>query len=338
MVEIGVAIAIVTYRCADLTIDCLRSIEAERSTPGVHIRAIVVDNESGDARLIENAIVAQNWSSWVTVISSPTNGGFGYGNNVAFQRAYNDGPPDYLYVLNPDTRVLKGAIGTLVRFLEAHPDVGVAGGSFENFDGSDWPIAFRFPSILSELEGGLRLGLATHILQQWVVAKQMSQMSQPTDWVSGASFMIRREVIDAIGGFDENYFLYFEDIDFCFRAKKAGYSTWYVPASRVMHVGGQSTKVMERNAAPKRLPAYWFKSRRRYFAVNHGVRYAIATDVVALLVHGLGYLKHVVLRRADRGVPYFLADLATHSILWPSNREVIAIKQFMPALTHVNPS
>ena len=114
----------------------------------------------------------------------------------------------------------------------------------------------------------------------------MSQVPQSIDWVPGASMMIRRTVVDSIGGFDENYFLYFEETDFCFRAKKAGFSTWYVPQSRVMHIAGQSTKLTERNAAPKRLPAYWFESRRRYFAAAHGIRYAMATDAVALLAHG----------------------------------------------------
>jgi GT2 family glycosyltransferase len=233
-------------------------------------------------------------------------------------------------MLNPDTVVRKGAIGALVRFLEAHPDVGIAGSSFENFDGSDWPIAFRFPSFTSELEHGLQFSLATRVFRRWVVAAQMSPMEQPIDWVPGASMMIRRAVIDTIGGFDENYFLYFEETDFCFRAKKAGFSTWYVPGSRVMHIAGQSTKLTERKAAPKRLPDYWFESRRRYFAATYGVRYAMVTDVVALLAHGLGSLKRVAQRRTGGGTPHFLADFARHSVLWPKNRKLDVIKHFIP--------
>ena len=259
MSNIDVVVVVVSYRCADLTIDCLRSVEVERSTVDVRIRAIVVDNASGDASLISQAIEAHGWSSWTTLIIAPRNGGFAYGNNLAFQRAYEDHAPDYLLMLNPDTVVRKGAIGALVRFLEAHSSVGIAGSSFENLDGSEWPIAFRFPSILGELEHGLQFGLATRIFRPWVGAVQMSQVPQPIDWVPGASMMIRRTVVDSIGGFDENYFLYFEETDFCFRAKGAGFSTWYVPESRVMHIAGQSTKLTERNAAPIRLPAYWFE-------------------------------------------------------------------------------
>ena len=196
MSAVAVVVAIVSYQCADLTIDCLRSVDAERSTVDVHIRAIVVDNASGDASLISQAIEAHGWSSWITLIIAPRNGGFAYGNNLAFQRAYEDHPPDYLLMLNPDTVVRKGAIGALVRFLEAHPGVGIAGSSFENLDGSEWPMAFRFPSILGELEHGLQLGLATRVFRPWVGAVHMSQVPQSIDWVPGASMMIRRTVVE----------------------------------------------------------------------------------------------------------------------------------------------
>jgi GT2 family glycosyltransferase len=317
---VDVAIVIVTYHSANLTIDCLSSIAAERSTPGVNIRAVVVDNASGDAKLVANAIDQHDWWSWVTLITAPKNGGFAYGNNLALQRANADGPPKYLHMLNPDTVVRKGAIGELVRFLEAHPDVGIAGGSFELVDGSEWPKAFRFPSLLSEFEEGLQFGLASRILRRWVVPQLMTPVAQPIDWVVAASMMIRWSVFDRIGGFDDNYFLYFEETDFCFRAKEAGLSTWYVPDSLVMHIGGQSTNVSNRKAVPERVPAYWFESRRRYFAVNRGVAYAIIADVVALLAHGLGSLKRMIQGRRDQGIPHFLADLVRHSVLWPRNR------------------
>jgi N-acetylglucosaminyl-diphospho-decaprenol L-rhamnosyltransferase len=132
--------------------------------------------------------------------------------------------------------------------------------------------------------------------------------------------MTRWSVIDQIGGFDENYFLYFEETDFCLRARKAGFSTWYVPESRVMHIAGQSTNVTAPKETLERLPAYWFESRRRYFAVNHGVRYAMITDAVAALAHALGFLKRVALGRRHQGIPHFLTDLLQHSPLRPRNR------------------
>lgn len=331
MSNLDVAIAIVTYRSAALAIDCLRSIEPERLTPGLCIRVIVVDNASGDAPMIAEAIETNCWSSWVTLMEAPRNGGFAYGNNLAIQRAYEDGPPDYVHLLNPDTVVRKAAISALTHFLEVHPDVGIAGSSFEDLDGTDWPIAFRFPSILSEFEGGLQFGLATRtILRRWVIAVPMSKIAQPIDWVAGASMMVRRAVIDAIGGLDENYFLYFEETDFCLRAKRAGFSTWYVPESRVMHIAGQSTKLTERKALPKRLPAYWFESRRRYFTAAYGVSYAMAVDIVTFVGHGLGAFKRFLQGKPYRGTPHFLADLMKHSALWPRNRQTRQIRHFTP--------
>jgi hypothetical protein len=332
MKEIDVAVAIVSYKSAQLTIDCLGSIEAERSIGQTRIRVVVVDNASGDAPAIAEAIEKNSWSSWVTLVRAPRNGGFAYGNNLAFRVAQENGTPDYFHLLNPDTLVRKGAIGALVRFLEMHPEVGIVGSSFENLDGSDWPIAFRFPSILSEIESGLQLGLASRILQRWAVAVQMSVVPQPVDWVPGASMMIRPLVFDAIGGFDETYFLYFEETDFCFRAKKAGYSTWYVPESRIMHIAGESTKVTGAHAASKRLPPYWFESRRRYFMASNGTAHAIAVDIVAVLANVLGNLKRIAQRRTDRGVPHFLRDLAYHSVLWPRNRKSEATKRYVSDL------
>jgi N-acetylglucosaminyl-diphospho-decaprenol L-rhamnosyltransferase len=328
--EIRVAAVIVSYKTAALTIDCLRSIAAERETPGLHITAIVVDNASGDAPQVAAAIQANGWSSWASVLVAPRNGGFAYGNNLGFQRACAHALPAYLHMINPDTVIHPGAISALVSFLEAHPAAGIAGSSFENGDGSAWPIAFRFPSLLGELAGGLELGIATRVLRPWVVARHMTPVAQPTDWVSGASMMIRRAVLEAVGGLDENYFLYFEETDFCFRARKAGFATWYVPESRVMHIAAQSTKVLERNASPRRMPRYWFESRRRYFMATHGVPYAIAVDLVALLAHAIGLVKRILQRRTQRGIPHFVGDLARYSALWPWNWKVPVGKHLAP--------
>src|ERR1700686_346218 len=258
MPYLDVAVVIVTYKSAQLTIEALRSVAAERSTAGLKIRAVVVDNASGDLPVIADAVAANGWSAWVTYVLAPINGGFAFGNNLGIQQAYANGAPAYVHLLNPDAQVRQGAIGSLVQFMEAHSDVGIAGGSFENLDGSDWPFAFRFPSMLGELDARLEFGLVTRLLGPWVVPRVMAKTPQPVDWVSGASMMIRPSVFSAIGGLDENYFLYFEETDLCLRAKRAGFATWYVPEARVMHMEGQSTKVNENDARPKRLPAYWF--------------------------------------------------------------------------------
>jgi N-acetylglucosaminyl-diphospho-decaprenol L-rhamnosyltransferase len=326
MTELDIAVVIVSYKCAALTIDSLRSVAAERSEAGIHIRALVVDNASGDAPSIAEAIQSNGWRSWVTLVTAPKNGGFAYGNNVGIARAYEDHVPSYIYLLNPDAQVRPGAIGSLARFLESHPEVGIAGSSFENLDGSDWPIAFHFPSLMSELLQGMDLGPLMRLFKRRMVAQQMTKASQPIDWICGASMLIRPAVLESIGGMDENYFLYFEETDFCYRARKAGFATWYVPESRVMHIMGQSTTVTDPTIGPKRMPSYWFESRRRYFANTYGIGHAMAIDIVASVAFSIGLVKRTALGRARTVTPHFIRDLIHHSVLWPRNRQFPAVR------------
>jgi hypothetical protein len=321
---LDVAVVIVTYRTGELTVRSIQSVQAERSTPGINIRVVVVDNASGDAAIVSRAIEDNDWSSWVTLITAPKNGGFAYGNNLGIERACADAVPSYVYLLNPDAQVRHGAIAALARFLEAHPDAGIAGSGIENADGTDWPIAFRFPGLLSELDSGLAFGPVSRLLRRWAVAQRMTQGAGRVDWICGASMMIRPDVLAAVGGFDENYFLYFEETDFCLRASRAGFATWYVPESRVMHIRGQSTSVTDLTIGPRRLPAYWFESRRRYFAMSFGVGRAMCIDVISLLANSLGVLKQLLLGRRGSLVPCFVRDLLRHSILWPQNRRLPA--------------
>ena len=325
--SLNVTVIIVSFRSARLATDCLRSVAQERSTPGLRIRAVVIDNASGDYPAISRSVADNDWSSWVTPVLAPRNGGFAYGNNLGIRLALEEQAPDFILLLNPDTQVRRGAIGTLVHFLAGHPEIGIAGSSFEDFDGSDWPIAFRFPSVLSELCAALDMGLLTRLFGRWAVARQMSRLAQPADWICGACMMIRPEVVRATGGFDESYFLYFEETDFCLRARRAGFPTWYVPESRVMHIGGQSTGVTERNSRPKRLPPYWFASRRRYFTVAFGPGEAIAADLLVLLAYPFGWLKRIALGRSDASIPHFWRDLARASVLRPANWRIAGLRE-----------
>ena len=324
--ELDIAVVIVTYKCAALTIDSLRSVAAERSAAGFHLRAVVVDNASGDAPSIAEAIESNGWNSWVTLVTAPNNGGFAYGNNVGIARAHEDHVPSYIYLLNPDAQVRPGAIGSLARFLESHPDVGIAGSSFENLDGSDWPIAFHFPGLMSELLQGMDFGPLMRLFKRCMVAQQMTKAPQPIDWICGASMLIRPAVLESIGGMDENYFLYFEVTDFCYRSKKAGFATWYVPESRVLHIRGQSTTVTDETKGPRRLPSYWFESRRRYFAMTYGIGHAIRIDIVTLLASSIGLVKRAALGRMHTVTPHFIRDLIRQSVIWPRNRQFPAVR------------
>src|SRR6202789_3938217 len=243
MTVLDIAVVIASYKGGGPTVHDRPSVAAERSEAGINIRALVVDNASGDAPSIAEAIESNDWRTWATLVTAPKNGGFAYGNNGGIARAYEDHVPSYIYLLNPDAQVRPGAIGSLVRFLESHPEAGIAGSSFENLDGSDWPIAFHFPSLMSEMLQGMDLGPLMRLFKRWTVAQHMTKTPQPIDWICGASMLIRPAVLESIGGMDENYLLYFEETDFCYREKKAGIATWYAPKSRVMNIRGQNPTV-----------------------------------------------------------------------------------------------
>lgn len=308
-----VGIIIVSYKSAALTVDCLRSVAAERERCAIGLRCVVIDNASGDGPPIAEAIEANGWQDWARVVVAPRNGGFAYGNNLGLTELERDSRPQFVHLLNPDTVLHPGAIAALIDFLDAHPRAGIAGGIFENGDGSEWAIAFRFPSLLSEIEQGVKLGLVSRLLSRWRVPMHMGAAAAPVDWLSGASLMVRREVFSRIGGLDEAFFLYFEETEFCHRAKAAGFEVWYVPTSRVIHIAGQSTKVTERNVGPRRLPPYWFDSRRLYFTLTHGPAYSACADFIAIVLGWVGIAKSAVLGRLGTHVPHFLRDLFRHS-------------------------
>jgi len=318
----AVAVVIVNYRTPDLTVDCLRSLAPEvAATPG-GAAVLVTDNASGDgsAERIAAAIRDNGWADWASLIPLPRNGGFAYGNNAAIREALCwPQPPRYVLLLNPDTLVRPGAVRELAAFLDAHPRAGIAGSRLEFPDATPQSAAFRFPSILSELDAGLRIGLVTRLLANVIVAPPPPPDARRTDWVSGASFMVRREVLESVGLLDEGYFMYYEELDLCLRASRAGWECWHVPASRVVHLIGQSSGINTPDKPRKRMPAYWFESRRRYFLKNHGWPYAAAADAARIATFAAWRLGRALLRRPDPDPPHLLGDFVRHSVLgqWP---------------------
>jgi GT2 family glycosyltransferase len=310
-------VVIINYRTPDLTVDCLRSLVDEvQSIPGTHV--VVVDNKSGDGSVerIESAIATERWGSWVTFLPLEHNGGYAFGNNAAIRPALaSPNPPDYILLLNPDTVVRPNALQTLVSFMDQHPEVGIAGSRLEEPDGTPQRSAFRFPSILSELDDGLRLGIVSNLLSKWVIAPPVPEDTCKVDWVAGASMIIRRQVFESTGLMDEKYFLYYEEVDFCLTAQRAGWPCWYVPQSRVVHFVGQSSGVTDTKRKPKRRPTYWFESRRRFFVKNYGWLYAVLTEVVWASGFAVWRLRRAIQRKPDTDPPMLLGDFLVNSTL-----------------------
>jgi N-acetylglucosaminyl-diphospho-decaprenol L-rhamnosyltransferase len=311
--RVKLLVVIVNYRVAHLAIDCLHSVAEEIGrVPGTHVA--VCENASADdsADMIRNAIVDNGWQSWCSLTVSKTNLGFTGGNNVLLRPALQSAdPPQYVLLLNPDTIVRPNAFKALVDFMDQNPAVGIAGSRLEDPDGTPQRSAFRFQSPLGEFEGNLKLGPVTRLLERWVVAPPVVDYVFETDWVSGASMMVRSKVLKQVGLLDEGYFTYFDDIDFCFNAQKHGWPTWYVPTSRVVHLVGQSTGV---NATLRRLPPYLLEARRRYFLKNHTPAYAVMVDAGMIIGLALSRLRVLLTGKDDNTPPHLLGDSIRHSV------------------------
>lgn len=314
----SVRIVIVNYRTPGLVIDCLRSLQSELQGES-DWRVVVVENASGDdsAARIAEAIRREHWGDWCELLTVERNLGFAGGNNAALRPLLAaKPPPDYVLLLNPDTYIRPGAVRVLLDFLEGHPEVGIAGSRLEYPDGEPQRSAFRFPTIWSEFESGIRLGVISSLLHRQVVAPPVEDRPHPIDWMAGASMMVRREVFDDIGLMDDTYFLYFEETDFFLLARRAGWSAWYVPASRVVHLIGQAGGVVtDPKKQVRRMPRYWFESRRRYFQKNHGWLYALLADVAWTAGFALWRLRRRLQRKPDHDPPGLLWDFIRFNFL-----------------------
>lgn len=313
-------IVIVNYNGFDLTIDCLKSLAEELSSlQGVRVGLCDNGSAPGEADRLAQAITEHGWSDWVELTTVSPNQGFCGGNNAVIRPAFaSDTPPQYLMLLNNDTIVRPNAIKALLDFMDQRPDVGIAGSRLEDPDGTGQVSAFHFANVLSEFDRGMRLGVISKLLSRWLVRQPIPETACQTQWVSGASMIIRREVVQAIGPLDDGYYTYFDDIDYCFNARKAGWPVWYVPDSRVVHLVGQTTGITYRQtnvpAQPKRRATYWFQARRRYYLKNYGCIHTAAADLAFIVGFALWRVRRVIQRRPDADPPHMLADAIRQSV------------------------
>lgn len=275
----GIFVAIVNFRTGPLVVDCLASLVGDLATWPCE-RVIVVDNDSGDESpaYIQRAIVQRGWAQWVEVLVMPRNGGFAYGNNAAIARIRAIAPNFRAAVLlNPDTIVMPGAIERLAAFLNEHRSAGIVGPMIEDATGRPVLSAHADPSPLNELLGAARL----RVLNAWFgrdsASCQPATEAHACDWLSGACLAIRREVFDSIGPLDEGFFLYFEEVDFCMRARRAGWHCRFNPEARIRHLEGASTGI---GLPHRRRPAYWYASRRRFFVKAYGIAGLVMADLL----------------------------------------------------------
>lgn len=307
---------IVNYHTADLVIRSMHALAGEIQSLNGCLCVTIVENNSRDGSFekIFAAIEKSAWSDHFHIIRSPQNRGFASGNNLAIKDAWQTVAPDFIWLLNPDTIIRPGAAVELLMFLENNRRAAICGSRLEDADGTPQISTFKFPHFANEFIDLLSLGPVSKIFRNYITPQPVQTTCHKTQWVAGASVMIRREVFERIGLMDEHYFLYFEEVDFFFKAARYGYDCWYVPTSRVIHLVGASTGISDYRKKQPRRPGYWFESRRRFYLKNRGRFHAVLADLAFMLGHGLWVIKTRLRKKANTRPPHFFRDFVHHSV------------------------
>lgn len=265
MTAATVSAVVVNYNARRHLLECVRSLRAE----GVD-DIVVVDNDSADG----STWALQAFDAGVRVVASGANLGYG----TAANRGAAAATGDLFLVCNSDVVYEPGSVKALADALEADPAVGIVGPLIENVDGTVYPSPRRFPD--------LKVAMGHAFLERLVPRNPYTRRyrmldfdrTRPAavDWVSGACFLARRRTWDDLGGFDEAYFMYVEDVDLCWRARAGGWAVAFEPAARVVHVQGVSS-----DQAPYRMIVEHHRSLLRFYRRTATGRGATLAPVVA---------------------------------------------------------
>lgn len=266
--ELDLTVVVVSWNTRDLLDRSLETLkeDLERTSNSSNLvtEVFVVDNDSKDGSA---AMVAEK-HGWTTLIANDDNLGFAKANNQVLRQAKGR----YILLLNPDTEVEKGALKTLIDFLEAHPKAGIVAPQLLNSDGSIQRSCRQFPTftgMLFELIGlsklfpkGSKMGTT---FRAYKMLDWEHDDEREVDQPEGACLLLRREVLEEVGLLDEGYFMLFEEVDWCYRIKKAGWQIWFTPKARVMHHYGQSIKQVKARmilSSHRGLYRFWRKHYR----------------------------------------------------------------------------
>jgi N-acetylglucosaminyl-diphospho-decaprenol L-rhamnosyltransferase len=285
--SLALSVILVSRNTRALTLRCLASVEASLAGVGISWEAIVVDNASADGTV---AAVQQAFPD-ARVIESGGNRGFAAGNNLGLSEARGEA----LLLLNPDTEVVGDAIPRLLAELDADPALGIIGPALRYPDGTAQESRRRFPTRLTPF---LESTLVQHywgrnrVLDHYYMADQPNDIRQDVDWLSGACLLARRAAVEQAGGFDEGFFMYSEELEWCARLRAHGWRVAYEPAALVVHHEGassaQAVSARHINFNTSKLRFY----RRRYGWLYAAIlrRFLLLTYVIQLAQEGAKWL------------------------------------------------
>lgn len=273
MVELS--IIILNYNTYNLTISCLKSIisKFKEELELGKLEIIVADNGSKDASVTKISNSVERLKN-IYILENKENLGFAKGMNRASQNAKGK----YLLFLNSDTEVLDKGFMEMIKFMDENQKVGILGGKFTNRDGSPQPSVGKFYTLFNlfpMLIGGERIGFI----------RESTSVIKKIDWVSGGFMMIRHEIFEKLGGFDEHFFMYMEDMDICHRAGIKGFDTYFYPKACVVHEGhGSSSRTFAIINIYKGI-LYFYKKHKSYWQYVL-VKILLATKAVIAIFFG----------------------------------------------------
>ncbi|SMD11411.1 glycosyltransferase [Primorskyibacter flagellatus] len=269
---VEVSVIIVNYGTDMLAIESINSVLAQKHD-GRNVDVHVLDNASpgDDAARLRATFGGSDYAGRVTLYTETENHGFGRGNNIVLRAlAEGERTPEYVFLLNPDARLENDAITILAGFLDSHPGAAAAGAGICLPGGAPVTAAFRFPSAMGEFARAANVGIIDRALKHWRIPLPPDLPRGPVDWVAGAAVMFRYDVLAEMNGFDEDFFLYYEEVELMHRIHQVGHDIWYVPEARVSHVEGAATRMRSGDTHRTVRPRYWYESWRHYYLKTHG--------------------------------------------------------------------
>ena len=253
-----ISIIVVSYNTRAMTLNCLAALDAALEGDGVAAEIFVVDNGSADG----SAAAVRGAFPGVRVIENARNAGFGAANNQAMRSAGGE----FVLLLNSDAFVRPGAIGAMVRCLRDHPEAGAVGPRLLNGDGSLQRSCYKFPGPGRAAAEGLLLTAAFPNHRRLGDYRAWDHAGgREVGFVIGACLLLRRAALDEVGMFDEDFFLYAEETDLCYRLRRAGWAVRFTPEAEVVHLNGGSGK-----AQPDRVFEEFQRGQERFVRKHHG--------------------------------------------------------------------
>jgi N-acetylglucosaminyl-diphospho-decaprenol L-rhamnosyltransferase len=291
------SIIVVTYNSAHL-IDGLLSHVKKEIDGGLKAEVIVVDNASRDKT---TSVIRTNYR-WVKLIESKINLGFAAGNNLAAQSAKGA----YILLLNPDAIPDFGSLTKGLELMKKNPQVGLGGGQLYGVDGLAQPSARMFPRLRDEFF------TISGLANKFPNSKQFSRLDRrwanpdepaEVDWIPGAFIFIPTHLFNLIGGFDERFFMYYEEVDLCRRLQESGFKIQYWPSLRAMHIGGESAKTVEKgrvSLSGSQLESWRMRSALLYYRKQHGLFWVFAFLSIEWTWYKLRQIKAICSRESDK--------------------------------------